>query len=570
MMIEELLRERIDLGENEWAEFKREFGATSAVLPSVIAFANGLFEGWVIFGVTDRGKIVGVTDALRMEEQLRRMCQQQCNPPLDVIIETVAIDTVDVLVLRVKGAKDAKPYRQKERETYWIRRGGRNEVVNAAEARAFVEQNYQVFSPALHTLHVAGFRSLYDMTMNLKPLNIIIGPNASGKSNVFKALSFVRDLVREGIGASHQEIGRNLFWYGVPEESETRFTLDLTMAIPEQRGRFDPHYEVEIQWEGERPAIAKENLKLRLEPAGPKVEFINRNRGMIDRYAERIEDSEGRKAVSPEYVPVKGKLPLRIAALATYGRESTFAPLQKLYEFILGWRFLRVDPNAARASVIPSGADGEIPALQDDAGNLSAFLYALQNHDEFDYLWDEIQERLGHAIQSPQAVEVIQRSSLMGGVGKVEMTFSEHFFPEQSIPAESMSDGTISLLATLAGLIGDPDATLLCLEEPDQGLHPHLMGRLADAIRSVVDLEPEPGDEEFRCPQVIITTHSPDFMDCFDLRAERDYLQVFIARRDAEGKTFFEPITAEEFEPWLDQYRLGSLARKNILDQGVF
>ncbi len=569
-MIAEILRERIDSGEDEWTEFKKEFGSASAILPSVVAFANGLFEGWVIFGATERGEMVGVTDAPRLAEQLRRTCQQQCDPPLDVIIETVAMDAVEVLVLRVKGAKDAKPYRQKERETYWIRRGGRNEVVNAAEALAFVEQSYQVFSPALHTLHVAGFRSLYDMKMVLKPLNIIIGPNASGKSNVFKALNFVRDLVSEGIGTAHQEIGRHLFWYGVADESEAQCTLGLKMAVPEQRGRLNPHYEVEIQWAENRLAIANENLELRLDPAGPKEAFINRQGGTITRYAERIDDGEGKKVDSPEYVPVKGKLPLRIAALATYGRESTFAPLQNVYKFILGWRFLRVDPKAARASVIPFGVEGELPALQDDAGNLSAFLYALQNHDALDYLWDEIQERLRHAIQTPNAIKSVPRPSLTGGIGKVEMTFSERFFPDQSIPAESMSDGTISLLAMLAGLIGDPDATLLCLEEPDQGLHPHLMGRLADAIRSVVDLDPEPGDEEFRRPQVIITTHSPDFMDCFDLRAERDYLQVFIARRDTEGKTYFEPVTAEEFEPWLDQYRLGSLARKNILDQGVF
>ncbi|HOD03836.1 MAG TPA: putative DNA binding domain-containing protein [Anaerolineaceae bacterium] len=54
-MIEEILLERIAAGENERTEFKRDFDSASGVLPSMIAFANGVFEGWIIFGVTDEG-----------------------------------------------------------------------------------------------------------------------------------------------------------------------------------------------------------------------------------------------------------------------------------------------------------------------------------------------------------------------------------------------------------------------------------------------------------------------------------------------------------------------------------
>jgi len=567
-MIEEILLERIAAGENEWTEFKRDFASVSAVLPSVVAFANGAFEGWIIFGVTDDAKIVGVSNSERLQQQLQQVCQQQCDPPLDARIETVKTDSGEVIVLRIQGDEAAKPYRQKEREVYWIRRGERNELVTTDEALAFVEQQYRVFSPALREIHIAGFRSLYDTELQLKPLNIIIGPNASGKSNFFKTLQFVRDMVGEGIGKGHQEIGRHFFWYGGSSETEPGFTLDLTMEVPGQQGRFAPRYELAVKLAKDRLAIDKERLMLRLRPVGPEVAFIDRQGGKIQRYAESIDSNTENQTI--DYLPVSGKLPLHTAALARYGRETTFAPLENLYGFIHGWRFLKVAPRAARNSVILESVGGEIPALQDDAGNLSAFLYALLNNETLNYLFEEIQERLCEAIDVPQAMRANLRPSLTGGAGKAEMIFYERFFSDIPIPAESMSDGTLCLLATLAVLIGDPNATLICLEEPDQGLHPHLMMRLADAIRSVVDLEPEPGDEEFRRPQVIITTHSPDFMDCFDLRAEQDYLQVFIARRDAEGKTIFEPVTADEFEPWLEEYRLGDLARKNILDQGVF
>lgn len=416
-------------------------------------------------------------------------------------------------------------------------------------------------------LHITGFRSLHDTSMRLKPLNIIIGPNASGKSNLFKALRFVRDLAGEGIGKTYQEMGRHLFWYGIASELDLSLALDLTMAVPGQLGRFAPRYQVGVRLAKGNPVIERESLTLRLGAQESEVQFIDRHGGKVQRYAERsAADAEGK----PDYVPVSGRLPLRTAALATYGRETTFTPLASLYHFIQNWRILQIDPRAARASAIPESLEEEIPALWDNAGNLSAVLHALQHSESEQYLFKELQQRLSGAIRALAALQVDLRPSLTGGAGKAEITFSERFFPELAIPAESMSDGTLGLLATLTALIGDPNATLICLEEPDQGLHPHLMMWLADAIRSVVDLEAEPGDEEFRCPQIIITTHSPDFMDCFDLREEQDYLQVFIARRDKAGKTTFEPVTAEEFEPWLNEYRLGDLARKNILDQGVF
>ncbi|GEM_PF-946561 len=564
-MIEDILLERIAAGENEWTEFKRDFDAPSGVLPSIVAFANGLFEGWLIFGVTDAGKIIGVSDPSYLRKQLLQLCQQQCDPPLVPHIEMLRINAVDVVVLRIHGEEMAQPYRQKERGVYSIRRGGRNEIVTSDEAVAFVEQQYRVFSPAIKELHIAGFRSLYDTTLRLKPLNIIIGPNASGKSNLFKALRFVRDLAGEGIGKVYQEMGRHLFWYGNVNESDLSFALNLTMTIPGQLGRFAPRYQVSVRLAKGNPVIDSESLTLRLDALGSEVRFIDRHGGKVQRYAEQS-GVEGQSV----YVPVSGRLPLRAAALATYGRETTFMPLEKLYTFIQGWRFLQVDPRVARASAIPESLDEEIPPLWDDAGNLSAVLHALQNSPSERYLFEELQQRLREAIRTLATLQVNLRPSLTGGAGKAETTFSEKFFPALAIPAESISDGTLGLLATLTALIGDPNATLICLEEPDHGLHPHLMLWLADAIRSVVDLEPEPGDEEFRRPQVVVTTHSPDFMDCFDLREEQEYLQVFIARRDQAGMTTFEPVTAEEFEPWFNDYRLGDLARKNIIDQGVF
>lgn len=66
-------------------------------------------------------------------------------------------------------------------------------------------------------------------------------------------------------------------------------------------------------------------------------------------------------------------------------------------------------------------------------------------------------------------------------------------------------------------------------------------------------------------PQILITTHNPEFMDCFDLSEEQDYLQVYLAERDELGRTQFIPATSETFAPWLERYRLGEAVRRRFM-----
>lgn len=420
------------------------------------------------------------------------------------------------------------------------------------------EKQCRVRSPLLREMTAARFRSLYDVRLALKPLNILIGPNASGKSNLFKALRFVRDIVVGGEWKPYDAAGHHLLWYGL-EDTGTRpeqFAIGLTFELPEQSGTSPPAYRLSVQSRPARTHLLEESLHLKLRATDREaVEFIQRRGERVRRYVEQPDGN---------YVPKETWLSPRTAALREYGRDARFPPVRALYRFIEGWRFFHTDVEAARQSAIAAREPDEIPPLAGDASNLSAFLHALRSLDPDRF--DEIQDRLGQAIGFPEAVELDHRPSVTGGTGEATVTFREQAFPQTPIPPESISDGTIRLLAHLAALLGDPEATLICIEEPNHGLHPYLMLRLADALRSVVDVEPDDKSTDLRRPQVILTTHSPDFLDCFDLEREADYLQVFIAERDlADGKTWFRPVDAKKLAHWLDEYRLGELVRIGVV-----
>jgi predicted ATPase len=112
---------------------------------------------------------------------------------------------------------------------------------------------------------------------------------------------------------------------------------------------------------------------------------------------------------------------------------------------------------------------------------------------------------------------------------------------ETDIPAVRLSDGTLRYLCLLAILLHPNPPSVVCIEEPELGLHPDIIPQLAEHLKSASE----------RC-QLIVTTHSDLLIDAMSDRPEC----VLICERDDKG-THVKPLNAEELAPWLEEYRLG-------------
>ena len=231
-------------------------------------------------------------------------------------------------------------------------------------------------------------------------------------------------------------------------------------------------------------------------------------------------------------------------------------------EHIIGWYFSETDLQAARLPYFIPQHPANVPLLEGDFSNLSAFLYALYHLQRSDF--DAIVEALNRSIELPNSIK-IKHDGTRGGQNARYSFVEKAFGEERFIPPESMSDGTISLLGHLALFLADRSITLACLEEPNNGLHPRIMIHLVDAMRQAINRERIDKAGHKVTPQIIATTHSPEFMDCFDLTQEADYLQVYIVERNELGQTIFTPATADEFAPWLEKYHLGEAVRRRFI-----
>ncbi|MBI3928147.1 MAG: AAA family ATPase [Armatimonadetes bacterium] len=122
-----------------------------------------------------------------------------------------------------------------------------------------------------------------------------------------------------------------------------------------------------------------------------------------------------------------------------------------------------------------------------------------------------------------------------------------------SDPTEALaaSDGNLRLLALITALHLMPEHGLLCVEEPEHGLHPLVFGPLLDLIRE-------------RCApdgtrQVVVATHSPDLIDAAEVS------EVIVAERQADGSTSLRRLDSDDLGEWLQDFRLGELWRMRHL-----
>ena len=413
----------------------------------------------------------------------------------------------------------------------------------------------------LTRLHVRGFKNLLDVEIHLGPFTTIAGLNAVGKSNLFDAVRFLHLLtqhpimeavqfLREAKGRSPEP--RSLFTaFGQFRAPEFRLTADMLLqrdvqddfGVEAKAAISSVRYEVGFRLnEEERP----ERLELISESLVPipisnaqrelrfpaKREFRNSvitGRRVGDFISTIPEESGPQIKVHQEghggrMVPAPKSSRTVLGGLAS----SDFPTLLAAHREMESWQTLLLEPSAMRA---PS--DYRDPRVVDSRG---AFLPAAierlaRAEKDKTKVYAAVANRLAELIEDVQEVRIVDDP-------KTE-TFTLEVRDRDGIfhPARSLSDGTLRFIV-LATLAIDPQATgLICLEEPENGIHPERIPAMIQLLRDIAvdsDLLIGP-DNPLR--QIVVNTHSPIviehvspdeliYMDTKKVRQEASWGQV--------------------------------------------
>jgi predicted ATPase len=163
------------------------------------------------------------------------------------------------------------------------------------------------------------------------------------------------------------------------------------------------------------------------------------------------------------------------------------------------WRLLQLEPTALRQ---PDGFASP-SHLESNGSHLPANLARLTTRDDPERVYCQLANRLSGLIGSVRRIRVDrdEKRELL----TLMMTGSDG----TELPARALSDGTLRFLA-LSVLELDPETSgLICLEEPENGIHPDRIPAILELLRDIASDPGEPADESNPLRQVIVNTHSP-------------------------------------------------------------
>jgi predicted ATPase len=380
----------------------------------------------------------------------------------------------------------------------------------------------------------------------MEALNVFIGPNGAGKSNLIEALALmratpvlpqatsnadVRGILRRGGGAAEW------VWKGSKGKPAA---LELIVANPKGsqalRHRFAFRGDAQgFQLDDERI----ENEKPYGEQADAYFYYRFQNGHPVVNSVAQAETGNGMTLQeSPALQPRRQRrlaqesVNLEVSILAQRRDPELYPEITHLADTYEKWRIYR-EWAFGRNTVFrePQKADMRSDRLEEDFSNLGLFLSRLRKTPRAK---NAILEGLRDLYDGLTDFEPVVEG------GSVQVFFTEGDF---SIPATRLSDGTLRYLCLLAILCDPEPPPLVCIEEPELGLHPDILPSLADLLVAAS-----------KRTQLIVTTHSDILVDAMTERPE----SVVVCEKH-DGKTEMRRLNKDDLAKWLEKYRLGQL-----------
>ncbi len=368
--------------------------------------------------------------------------------------------------------------------------------------------------PQLLGIRIRGFKSLADVTLGqigygqgepLPALSCFIGPNGCGKSTLLDAFGFIADCLSMGVEAACDQPHRGGFNRVCTQGSSAPIQFDLYFR--EAAAARPITYSFEIAELKGLPVVHREHLRQRRKGQkwGQPFSFLRLEQGQGVVWAGDKTEDEEEATQYPIRLEDKDRL-----GITTLGQLSDHPRIVSLRAYIQSWYLSYFIPEAARR-LPATGAQKHLDRTGENLGNVVQYL-ARSQKTRFGRILERIQKRIP-GIQKIDITESPDRRLLLAFN---ETGYQDPFYQQ------SMSDGTLKMFAYLL-LLEDPEPpAFIGIEEPENGLYHKLLEELAREFRSYA---------ETRKTQLLITTHSPYFVDALHPR------QVWLMEKDEHGHT---------------------------------
>lgn len=367
-------------------------------------------------------------------------------------------------------------------------------------------------------LSICGYKSIRELIdLELKDLNIIIGANGAGKSNFVQVFRMLIAMSKKGFQLFVLERGgADDFLFNGPKVTQ-KVTAEFEFESDIGEGSNFYRFELKPTVDGKKFLIEEDRKHESTRwwrYGGPSEE--SRLYDLRDEKSQRYESSHG---------------------------VGYF-----VYHSISRWMVYHFHDTSQTAPMRRSEIIEHSNILREDASNIAPFLLRLKTTDRFAKNYQEIVNAVRLVI--PFFDDFRLDIQQFGESEKVRLSWQQKGSDYPMQPYH-FSDGSIRFICLATALLQpDPPSTIL-IDEPELGLHPEAISILAELIK-----------DASKRTQIIVATQSPNLLNEFAID------DIIVASRKGKQSTF-ERLSEQDFNVWLEDYSVGELWTKNVIQGGT-
>jgi len=345
----------------------------------------------------------------------------------------------------------------------------------------------------IEALRLKNFKTFRDIEITDMPrFCVIVGANGSGKTTLFEVFGFLHDCLQANVRQALDARGR--FREVLSRDSkEDSILIEIKYRMSILNKDRLVTYSLEIAEKSGMPYIKREVLRYKRGAHGSPYHFLDFSNG--EGYAVTNEEDfdkpdealsrEQQKLDSPDILAIKG--------LGQFERFKAANAFRRLLE---SWHVSDFHINAARGRKEAVGDAEHLSATGDNLHRVARYLF-----EQHQSVFEDILRKMTQRVPGVRNIE----PRLMDD-GYLTLRFQDGSFTTPFID-RYVSDGTIKMFAYLILLYDPKPHPLLCVEEPENQLYPKLMAELAEEFRLYAN----------QGGQVLVSTHSPDFLNAIEL-----------------------------------------------------
>jgi predicted ATPase len=329
---------------------------------------------------------------------------------------------------------------------------------------------------------------------NLPSMCVFLGANGAGKSTLFDVFGFLSEALRNNVKSAINNRGG--FKEVISRNKNGDIEFEIKFRNDDIDGRKQPliTYELSIGLEQNMPIVRKEVLSYRRGQKGKPFKFLDFSNGKGMAIINEIEFEQAKQDFKEE----RKEFPLDspdILAIKGLGQFQSFKAISDFRKLLESWYISNFQiPDAKKSQDI--GVSEQLSPTGDNLALVTDYIF-----ENYPKVFEEILEKMKKRVPGITNVTAAKTED-----GRIILRFQDGSFKDPFI-SRYVSDGTLKMFAYLVLMNNPQKHPLLCIEEPENYLHPELLRQLAEEFR----------EYSYKGGQVFISTHSPDFVNALEL-----------------------------------------------------